>query len=200
MKFGIRGDHAQVKALKPAEQRRFGFPIHPQIVKRVSKVPLSSKYSAAMILAHILYPGRFSQLVASGLDKGKRTTFSVAVDLEPKSMRAIKAYYRNKKFPSKRLEKKYRAHQFDADSASKQISRDMYAESGILPNPTAMNVGFLRNKKLVFFEIDRINLEMLEERISALSGEQKKISLVLLTELIKGIDRNDKPPIIYVHQ
>src|SRR3989344_5980777 len=93
-RFKIHGEHARVRSLKPEEQRKIGFRPEPLIVRRKSRKPLSPVYSAAMLLAHMLYPENFPEIAATSAKRKHHMTYSVFAPTDAQSRKATKSFYR----------------------------------------------------------------------------------------------------------
>lgn len=167
-KINILGDHAEVRSLRKNEQKRLGFSPKPEIVVRRAHRQVNLKYSAAMTIAHLLYPRHFPEHLGSGLSP--ETTYSKRIYLTKKSQKGIDSLDSRKLSFGDRLLQAYRKHLKDIGNEAKKMSENILKESGINADAYSSNVGRRASGHLVFFEVENINLQVLEKKINSLPG------------------------------
>jgi hypothetical protein len=191
VRFGIRGDHAQVSFLRQSRQRKEGFPDRPQIIKRTARAEVPAVHTAAQMLAHLLFPANFPRIVAS---KDRKTHFSEAVDLTPASLRGIKGYYANKdrhRIADETRFKRYRQHRRRIEERMDQKSMEL-ENAGFSVNAFAMNTGETKKGDIVFFEVLEVHLPTVTRQVRSLpEGPTKKQALALLETLKNAPIRPD---------
>ncbi|MDD5148102.1 MAG: hypothetical protein PHH08_01410 [Candidatus ainarchaeum sp.] len=189
-RLSIEGDHAKVELLSRRRQKKLGFRPEPRLVKRVSGKRLRFAYSLGMSLAHVLFPKNFPEIVASG--RGRKTTYSAAIELDAKSQAAINDWYAFHMRTANFVLHEKRLKRMGIDEKA-----DALNSCGIIVNKKPMNVGVTQKGSLVFFEVVNVNVQLLEAKIRVLPESLKKKQAARLLSALKKIYNGQNE--IFVH-
>ncbi|MEI7961045.1 MAG: hypothetical protein WCI04_01800, partial [archaeon] len=168
-----------------------------KLIMRTTKLhsPNPKGYSLGHSLAHIFYPHNFPKIIASGTHGNStqskfRVTYSKKINLTEESQKGIEGFYK------KNLEcndgvAHYEAHQKKLGDSAFCLADKIYQESGVFPNPRAMNAGKSKKNKIVYFEINFVYLPRAISFVEKMPKNtpaqklRKKQATVLLEELKK---------------
>ncbi|MBN1941079.1 MAG: hypothetical protein JW772_02765 [Candidatus Diapherotrites archaeon] len=200
-RINIHAQDSHVTSLRRREKKKIGLPKKYGVVKRTAYKQPSELYAPAMAIAHLLCPGNFPRIIASGLDR--KTVFSNEIQLDKPSQKAINSYYRRRARSVKKAKpveksRKYLEHEARVKKSALQLAREIEEETGMRPNLKAMNIGFSAGGNFpIFFEVSRINIPVLEKRIKSIVLATQRAQALELLDLIKREAQGQK--IVKVH-
>ena len=167
-------------------RRRMGFIIERK--QHNGKVSLPASYSAAMSLAHLLFPKNFPEPVATRLKQSgqahSKTVYTKQVSITRESQEGINSFYRDirhsygmglqgltsiLRFEDTNYYKYHKEYKVEIKAAEVKFD-----EMGLSVNHKEMNVGIRKlngKKEFVFFEIDGINIEKLTDYVLKLPSQ-----------------------------